>query len=435
MNRKDKMILDRLSLTTREGGRVSANLRKVISYNLVCVMLAQGMAGATTPDVAEVKKSAPAIAMSLGWGGPPESGRAVARVPGWTFIEQQFAFTNEAEFQQLALSRDFIRKLERLAPRAMAPGCWIDKIPATKPPFVNIAPQLDDNSLYHNRMAVLNHWPAFQGRYPQTAQCLVKLGYRPSLSLLGIPGADFKEFVKRWETAFQERYDPGSCPAYPAYQAVGDCLLYVDFLAARGGRQDKWNACKLLVEPTMFIVLAFQKHSKSPEFGWAFGKELLWPMLAPTNEQFWMGGYPYLACLARNAMDKGKGEHLVHPDYIRVEKWIRSSVPMNSYEKASYAIFRSNSYGAIKDHIGSFLCLHAGHLDWRTDGLALTYMRNCLVRHFGKPQGEALFREYLGTIPIGKGPEIDEYRRSCANSIGKKIVEPIKPLHPLKGTK
>jgi hypothetical protein len=351
------------------------------------------------------------------WGTPPEPGQKLERLPGYTFVEQQFRFVDEKEFPQLARSREFIRKLERLAPREKAPGYWIDQIPATKPPFVDME-RMEASTLYFDKQAVLDHWPAFRKRYPLTADYLIQLDYWPSLVLLGMPGNDFKGFIKRWYAAFQDRYVPKSCPDYPAPQAVGDCLLYVDFLAAHGGRQEKWNACRLLAEPTLFISLCFRRYTKSAKFGWAFSKELLLPLLAPTNEQYWMGYYPYMLDMGRRALEPTGlgGEHMADPEYIRAEKWVQHFSPLSQNEKMEYATLWSNAYGRLKDHIGVFLCLHAGHIDGEIDKPTLTYMRNCLVRHFGEAQGDELFWEYLGTIPVGKNGRVDKFRAEFAKT-------------------
>lgn len=393
------------------------------AYVWIGVLLALGAGCGKTTPVAEKDWNPEGLGLvdDPAWGVPPPPDQTLERLSGYTFVEQQFRFANDPECLRLVQYRPFIQKLEQIAPREQAPGYWIDQIQAIKPPFESME-RLPASTLYFDKQAVLNHWLAFQVRYPGTARQLRRLGYRPSFAKLGMPGKDIKRFARLWECVFLDCADGKNDEDYPPHQAVGDCLLYVDFLAAHGGRQDKWNACRLLREPAIFIALFYGKYLDSHEFGWVFSKEILWPLMAPENTAYWTGPYAYMLNMGRAALEPtGRGgEHFGDTEYIRACKWVRHNAIVDMDERMADATMWSNAYSAVKDHVGVFLCQHAGHVDGHIDQPTLAYMRKCLTRHFGAERGDELFMEYMDVTPIGENSRLDDYRAKMLDEMSQK---------------
>ena len=86
-----------------------------------------------------------------------------------TTLESVFGKVPDAvKFERTPMVK-FFEELFAEHPRKKAPGYWIDQLSCDQPKKKDIAPQLDDETLYGDTQAVNDHWEAFKKRNPKTA--------------------------------------------------------------------------------------------------------------------------------------------------------------------------------------------------------------------------------------------------------------------------
>jgi hypothetical protein len=281
-------------------------------------------------------------------------------------------------------SQRFLEELLTLDDRSKAPGRWIDELPSTRPAQPDLSP-LPAQSLYFNSMAVNGHWPAFQHRNPQTAAALRRYGIEPKIT--SMPGNNFKVFVENW---FGKMRPINQGPDGPYFQAMGEMLLYADFLIAHGDNQAKANALELLKPVSMYLDLYLDKHAPDAALAADVHVEIIWPLLEDRSGRFNKGMLSNLLTAL----------HKTHRDreYLAVGKWAMGQKSCDENTKRFLLIERANAYGALKDDGGVLLSLFGVYAGRNPDGPTAEYLKQCLIRKFGPTKGETFYRRYRETL-------------------------------------
>lgn len=261
---------------------------------------------------------------------------------------------------------------------------WIDNHPATKPTKPDVPPMLPAKTLYYNAKAVNAHCPVFQRRNPLCAAYLRKVGITPVID--SMPGEDFKKYAETWVSRHNMCYetDPDKF-----FKAIGLGLLYVDFLACRGGEQGKKDAVTLLTWVSFSFGVHFREIVKDNSIAALVAKEISWPLLDPAKG-LWDELLSRYSSVAFKAAKMEKDE-------LDFDKWMVLNAPSNESYKNYLLLNRCNAYSRANDDTGVVLMLHAAYSEGQYDKI-LDWIRACFVRKYGKKQGEPLYHLYLEAV-------------------------------------
>ncbi len=261
---------------------------------------------------------------------------------------------------------------------------WIDDLPAVKPTKADVPPVLPAKTLYNDAKAVNAHWPVFQRRNPLCAAYFQKAGITPVMDLM--PGGDFKEYAETWVSRHNMCYETDPVKFL---NAIGRGLLYVDFLASRGGEQGKKDAVALLTWVSFSFSVHFRSIVKDSSIAPCVVKEITWPLLDPAKG-LWN---ELLARYSSVAFQVAKMEK----DELDFDKWTVLNAPSDNSYKTYLLLNRCNSYSRAKDDTGVILMLHAAYSEGQYDKI-LDWICACFVRKYGKKQGENLYHLYLEAV-------------------------------------
>ena len=193
--------------------------------------------------------------------------------------------------------------------RDKAPGKWIDDIPDTQPPVKpDIVPRLSTASLYTDFKAANAHWKYFLQRYPVTGGYIEDNLKQISFTSSTLPGRDLDAYIKNLRSL--NRYPQGKDNNL---RRMGEGIVYVDFLFARGSEQTKLQAYWLLEEISENIVHNY----KDKGFARIVMSEFAWPMMEPGTKRYSERMREYLS---DSVLSSKK-------DYYRVQKWMINHTP------------------------------------------------------------------------------------------------------------
>lgn len=308
--------------------------------------------------------------------------------------------------------QQFLEELIALDDRTKAPGHWIDELPVLHPAKTKTdLGRLSSQDIYSNLAIVNAHWPTFQKRNPKTAAQLAQLLGRPQVRALPKyaigsklskrPPAgkrsvqqDFEAFVEDWRDK-TEKVKKGSDKDY--FQAIGEIVLYVDFLDAHGDIAAKENALELLKSMGLMLDLYLLKHAKDKSLTADIGMELALPLMDNQPGQFssyWVG------ILLAALKDTGRV-----PELHAVRQWAINQEQCKNNFKELMLIDRASAYGALKDGMGVFINLHAAFAHRKMDRQTQQVLIFALQRKFGPKQGQVFALRYMSLIqPVSPLP-------------------------------
>jgi len=271
-----------------------------------------------------------------------------------------------AKFERTPMVK-FFEELFAEYPRKKAPGYWIDQLSCDPPKKKNIAPQLDDETLYGDAQAVNDHWEAFKKRNPKTAAGLTAYIERPTvtdmpatlISRIG-PDKGMKDFFQSWVSR-RESYCTGDRPKF--FQAVGAYLLYADFLIARGGDEHKQQARAGIRRVTHVLNLYLcnsGKHgpSHADTYGLAIdvGMEMVWPLMDVSKKRY----DDHLLTQIRSSIFREyrrqekkdfRKKLYQSKDYLRLTKWMIANAPTPTASLGLAVSDLASAYSSHKDHL------------------------------------------------------------------------------------
>jgi hypothetical protein len=269
----------------------------------------------------------------------------------------------------------FFEELFAEYPREKAPGYWIDQLSCDQPKKKDIAPQLDDETLYGDVEAVNDHWEAFKKRNPKTAVELTAYIERPTVkdmpaTRISRIGKDkgMEEFFRSWVSR-RESYCTGDRPKF--FHAVGAYLLYADFLIARGGDKHKQQARAGLRRLTRVLETYLctsgkhlPSHADTYDLSISVGMEIVWPLMDVSKDRYdeycsiWIRSTLFREC--RRSEKKDIRDKLYQTkDYLRFAKWeiANAPKPTESLGLAVHAL--SSAYRSHKDYLMFFFLRYA----------------------------------------------------------------------------